>query len=126
MNTAELTIEPGMLITNSGNDFKLNSSGFSVPLTGSQAGASSYIIGNDAAALFGLSGSPDTLNLETFNTGMDMVIQTADGKIDILSIGGNVDIAVSAGNYIRLIGLPTSNPGGSGRVWNDGGTLKIT
>lgn len=27
---------------------------------------------------------------------------------------------------IELVGLPTTNPGGSGKLWNDGGTLKIT
>jgi hypothetical protein len=27
---------------------------------------------------------------------------------------------------IQMFGLPTSNPGGSNRVWSDGGTLKIT
>lgn len=27
---------------------------------------------------------------------------------------------------IYAIGLPTSNPGGTGRIWNDAGTLKIT
>lgn len=27
---------------------------------------------------------------------------------------------------IELVGLPTTNPGGTGKIWNDGGTLKIT
>lgn len=50
---------------------------------------------------------------------------------DDLGIGAgnsNVIIDVEAGisKYLILEGLPTSNPGGSGRVWNDGGTLKIT
>lgn len=31
----------------------------------------------------------------------------------------------SAGNF-TLSGVPTSNPGGSGRLWNDAGVLKIT
>jgi hypothetical protein len=29
-------------------------------------------------------------------------------------------------DHLELKNLPTANPGGSGRVWNDGGTLKIT
>ena len=36
------------------------------------------------------------------------------------------DVSLLADGYITLPGLPTSNPGGSGRVWNDSGTLKIT
>lgn len=35
------------------------------------------------------------------------------------------DIFISA-DGITFFGLPTSNPGGSGRIWNDSGTLKIT
>lgn len=35
------------------------------------------------------------------------------------------DIYISA-TGISFFGLPTSNPGGSGLVWNDAGTLKIT
>lgn len=35
------------------------------------------------------------------------------------------DIYISS-DGITLFGVPTSNPGGSGRVWNDSGTLKIT
>lgn len=27
---------------------------------------------------------------------------------------------------VQITGLPTSNPGGTGRLWNDGGTIKIT
>ena len=30
------------------------------------------------------------------------------------------------GRYIEFDNLPTASPGGSGRLWNDGGTLKIT
>jgi len=35
------------------------------------------------------------------------------------------DLFLSSDGF-TFFGLPTSNPGGSGRVWNDGGTLKIT
>jgi hypothetical protein len=35
------------------------------------------------------------------------------------------DLFVSADGF-TFFGLPTSNPGGSGRLWSDGGTLKIT
>lgn len=35
------------------------------------------------------------------------------------------DLYVDA-NGITMLGLPTSSPGGAGRLWNDAGTLKIT
>ncbi len=35
------------------------------------------------------------------------------------------DIYISS-TGITFFGLPTANPGGTGRVWNDAGTLKIT
>lgn len=48
----------------------------------------------------------------------------------LIGRGGTVKWYVgneSAGSdYVYATGLPTSNPGGTGRVWNDGGTLKIT
>lgn len=30
------------------------------------------------------------------------------------------------GGVVQFTGLPTSDPGGSGQLWNDGGTLKIS
>lgn len=48
----------------------------------------------------------------------------------LIARGGTVQFYVgneSGGpDYVFARGLPTSNPGGSGRIWNDGGTLKIT
>lgn len=35
------------------------------------------------------------------------------------------DLYISAAGF-TFFGLPTANPGGSGRLWNDGGTLKVT
>lgn len=39
--------------------------------------------------------------------------------------GTNLALTLGPGG-LSVSGLPTSNPGGSGVVWNDGGTLKIT
>ena len=54
------------------------------------------------------------LSLESFNS--EGVYITSDNE---------VVIGFASGNF-ELIGLPTSNPGGSNKVWSDGGTLKIT
>lgn len=43
---------------------------------------------------------------------------------DIVNIGG--DGVVINPDYVKMTNLPISNPGGSGRLWNDNGTLKIT
>jgi hypothetical protein len=39
---------------------------------------------------------------------------------------GSGDLAVMLGANLNITGLPTVNPGGTGNVWNSGGTLKIT
>lgn len=76
-----------------------------------------------------------------------------DGGTRVLSFGPKTDLGVVTGGYLyaapghnmlfegemtfandvellgsvlKLTNIPTSNPGGTGRVWNDGGTLKIT
>ena len=36
------------------------------------------------------------------------------------------DITLRTAGQLLLVGIPTTTPGGSDRVWNDGGTLKIT
>lgn len=43
-----------------------------------------------------------------------------------INFGADNDINLALGRYLTLVGLPTANPGGANRVWNDGGTLKIT
>ncbi len=55
------------------------------------------------------------------------------GNVSILARDGitlqsdTTDLVLEALNsHIRLDGLPTTNPGGNDRVWNDSGTLKIT
>jgi len=53
----------------------------------------------------------------------------ATGSIQIQSTTGSGDIILdmtNASGYIRMTGLPTSNPGGTGRVWNNSGVLNIT
>jgi hypothetical protein len=46
-------------------------------------------------------------------------------------VGGVAKFTLSTSGFtltgaLTLSGLPTTNPGGSGKVWNDSGTLKIT
>ena len=39
---------------------------------------------------------------------------------------GGITLAVTAGQPLTITGLPSSNPGGSGRVWKNGSVLNIT
>jgi hypothetical protein len=48
-------------------------------------------------------------------TARDMELQT----------DGVTRVTLKAGGAIILSGLPTTNPGVTGQLWNDGGTLKI-
>jgi hypothetical protein len=68
------------------------------------------------------------------NGAVNIVAIDDDGAINIeyagangsVNIGSAADIFINAARHFSLIGLPTSDPGGSNNVWNDGGTLKIT
>jgi len=44
----------------------------------------------------------------------------------IVQFFGGLKSTAITGSTLRMTSLPTSNPGGTGIVWNDGGTLKIT
>tara|TARA_A100001201_G_C4050199_1_gene189418 strand:+ start:196 stop:867 length:672 start_codon:yes stop_codon:yes gene_type:complete len=78
--------------------------------------------------------SPDSkLRLRAYSGGSSAAYISSDQPLVIS--GG--DISASAGATIRLdessgtlvmtiSGLPTSDPGVTGRIWNDGGTLKIS
>lgn len=53
----------------------------------------------------------------------DAINASAGGDI-VLTATGNV--IVTAGSFLELPGLPTATPGGTDRVWNNGGVLNIT
>lgn len=55
----------------------------------------------------------------------NMVLRVDNGGVRML-VGGVEKLSLRASGNVEMIGLPTSSPGGAGRVWNDGGTLKIT
>lgn len=48
------------------------------------------------------------------------------GAIAVHRASGNVNVFLGSGGQLNVSGLPTTNPGGTGNVWNDSGTLKIT
>jgi hypothetical protein len=65
----------------------------------------------------------------TGQTGHVFITNNGTGPIQIKSATGSGDIIIdmtNASGYIRMTGLPTSSPGGSGRVWNNAGVLNIT
>ena len=51
---------------------------------------------------------------------------TATGDFIINTSGGTLAINVLIGGFITLKGLPTANPGGTDRLWNNGGVVNIT
>ncbi len=58
-------------------------------------------------------------------------IQTPGALVSLSSLGvmvssGPVTFNITSTGAVTLSGLPTSNPGGSNRLWRDAGTLKIT
>lgn len=68
--------------------------------------------------------SQNTINFYDNDGNLKGIIQMPTAGV--LSIGaGSYTLTVSESG-IRMSGLPTSNPGGTGYLWNDSGTIKIT
>jgi len=98
-------------------------------------GGASYIYNDGAGTMHINCGSSQDL---LFEEGASEILKysqaTGDWRIGgsstntILSSSGNIDAdgTLRAGGQVTFDGLPTSNPGGSGLLWNDSGTIKIT
>ncbi|MGE0278349.1 MAG: hypothetical protein AB7R40_23380 [Nitrospiraceae bacterium] len=59
-------------------------------------------------------------------TGALVINAPAGHNLTLSAADRDITLEAGSGDYIELRGLPTSNPGGSNRVWRDSGTLKIT
>lgn len=117
-----LTMGASGTITNADGDFTVDVNGFNVDTVASFAADRAYTVGGSTGASFWGDGS--TFFLEANNA--QLTIQTFGVSAGELNLNGQgVDIDPGTG-LISLRSLPTSNPGGSDNVWNDGGTLKIT
>lgn len=86
--------------------------------------------------MFLYAGTGGGIRLHTVSSGSNrerMRIQPAGQVVIGTTVSGNADVdglhvagRSHFAGHLDLTGIPTSNPGGTGRVWNDGGTLKIT
>jgi hypothetical protein len=59
----------------------------------------------------------------------DMLIEhhTTGGAIKVTTTtNGNIDITVGSGGFLRIFGLPTTDPGSTGRVWNSDGNIVLS
>ncbi len=88
--------------------------------------------GNERVELLSMSGGVIRLTdgadvvgglIGAFTTAFSIESVVASRPLAIISAG---DLILDVAEDFFIVGLPTSNPGGSGIVWNDGGTLKIT
>lgn len=89
-----------------------------------------------------LSGAAGTIDIDAdddITATSTLKVELNGNSVDLNASGGGVTLATISGGditltvqttptrgYIVMTGLPTSNPGGTGRIWSDGGTLKIT
>jgi hypothetical protein len=71
------------------------------------------------------SGSHASLTLTGALPGSNIGVAQLSSN-DETSIVSGAELLLIVGTFLRIMGLPTTNPGGTNRVWNDGGTLKIT
>ena len=108
----------------SSNDFAVSRSGNTVyvGLSGSQRITSPFGSGgggSDPKALE-ISGSIQV------SGSINRIVGSAFGQEKSLELTGSLNITGSAGKVLFIQGLPTSDPGVAGQVYNDGGTLKIS
>jgi len=107
-----------------------------VTIRGTLDGADGTFEGTLTVDSLGLGNSIDFKysgsSVGSISTGLDE-IQIFGGASQLLlgndlqlSSNGDVNIGPSSSGYILLNGLPTSNPGGSNRLWKNAGVLSIT
>jgi hypothetical protein len=70
--------------------------------------------------------STDIVNRLKPTGGAFHVQNTAGGELLLIDEVGAVLIALTAGQQFRVLNLPIVNPGGTGRLWNNGGVVNIT
>lgn len=87
--------------------------GGTVFVTGGAGGGGAFLTG-------GASGGYAIVKAGAGGSG---ILQNADGSVLIEAGPSDMSVLTPA---LYLTGLPTSNPGVSGQVWNDAGTLKIS
>jgi hypothetical protein len=89
------------------------------------AGAGQFILENTGDGEFSIYDDHSGLNIFS---GFGVIVQGDGDNGVIIRASGDGDLVLETvgAAQLRINGLPTSDPGGSGLVWNDGGTLKIT
>ena len=83
---------------------------------------------------------PTAFGMSLQSAGGTSILDTSTSGITIEANGGAVNVVISGSSVVLnsagvtvttthnviLSGLPTTNPGGTGRVWNNSGVLNIT
>lgn len=59
-------------------------------------------------------------------SGADDISIRADNGLILESDGGDITLDVDSSGFLVILNLPTSDPGGSNRVWSNAGSLEIT
>lgn len=106
-----------------------------------QAGEGELLIGGTAVGFQLSSVGPASINtlgdFYIFTNGGGFLVQNDSAEIHMVESTGEILLSSNGYGginltltgtltYLTIVGLPTTNPGGANRVWNDAGTLKIT
>lgn len=108
LSTVDASDDKRLQITGAGGAPSQNRGAF-ITLNGNERAGAGGVL-----ELYAGDGTPGDINFYTGAVGQPVRVS--------IDSSGDVEIA----NGLTLSGIPTSNPGGSGIVWNDSGTLKIT
>lgn len=132
-NTAErvytLPDITGQILTNNGvvtDDIEIDGDveGHALHLGNIQPFGEIEIVSNESMRLLTSFLSEPT---ELYYTDIQTTTNSIELEVKLKSNNNTVfGIIISQTNGIQFIGLPTSDPGGTNKVWSDAGTLKIT
>lgn len=126
------------VVTASGGDSLWQYDGFTLEPITPPSDLLYLISDGDVQILTGNNGditlsADDDVNIGTNNgeirinagaSGTENLLLAASDSVNII---GNVNVSISVvTGFLLLNGIPTANPGGSGRVWSNGGVLTIT
>lgn len=123
----KLTMGANGEITNADNDYSITDIGFQVIGT-TGANEKSYSFADENGNYLGnINAASNYITVLGNDYGVQLITASgASNGVLIQTSGAGQNVTINAEEYVVMNGLPITNPGSSGRIWNDGGTLKIT
>lgn len=117
-----------VLIESDNGDVTVSADSGILSVTSGGSGSAVFGTEGDAQAIFESHATGGTgVLIRNRNQGNMHLENEGNGDINIECDGnGSINLAIDGSGFLTITGLPTVNPGGTGRVWNNLGILSIT